>query len=103
MVSSFNCESYMSTSRDTITSPASKDLMVTSFYGGADRGKCIQLTQRNDRAKDWLHVAVDKEQAIKLIADLAVWLSEGMDDATYDRIDEVLDAAAVCLPERWKV
>lgn len=93
----------MSTSRDTITSPASEDLMVTSFYGGADRGKCIQLTQRDNIRKDWLHVAVDKEQAIKLIADLAVWLSEGMDDATYNRIDEVLAEADVALPNRWKV
>lgn len=94
----------MSTSRDTITSRTkSEDLMVTSFYGGKDRGKCIQLTQRNDRKKDWLYVSVDKEQAIKLIADLAVWLSEGMDDATYDRIDEVLASADLRLPERWKV
>jgi len=92
----------MSTSRDTITSPASKDLLVTSFYGGADRGKCIQLTQRDDRVKDWLYVAVDKEQAIKLIADLATWLSEGKDDATSNRIDEVLAAADDCLPDRWK-
>ena len=93
----------MSTSRDTITSRTeSEDLMVTSFYGGADRGKCIQLTQRNDRAKDWLYVSVDKEQAIKLIADLSVWLCEGLDDATFDRIDEVLAAADLCLPRRWK-
>ena len=96
----------MSTSRDTITSRTkSEDLLVTSFYGGKDRGKCIQLTQRNNRkeVQDWLYVSIDKEQAIKLIADMAVWLYEGMDDATINRIDEVLAAADDCLPERWKV
>jgi len=94
----------MSTSRDTITSRTkSKDLLVTSFYGGKDRGKCIQLTQRDDRLKDWGYVAVDKEQAVKLIADLIVWLGEGMDDATMNRVDEVLASASDSLPERWKV
>jgi len=91
----------MSTSRDTITSrtKSSEDLQVTSFYGGADRGKCIQLTQHKDYIQ---YISVDKEQAIKLIADLAGWLVEDLDAAGRTRLDQVLASADARLPERWK-
>jgi len=42
-----------------------KDIQLTRFYGGADRGTCIQVTT------DWQeHISLTREQAERLALDL---------------------------------
>ena len=66
----------MSTSRDDIKSEGSEDLSVTSFYGGTDRGRCLQLTQtvKQGRYIGTGYVQLDEDQAAVLALDILDWL-----------------------------
>jgi len=69
----------MSTERNELTSKNSENVAVTSFSGGKDRGRCLQLTQSHrDTNSGWTdmgHVQLDKEQAMQLVADMTRWLA----------------------------
>ena len=69
----------MSTERNPITSEHSEQVSVTSFSGGADRGRCLQLTQANVRGGRYVgtgHVQLDVTQACLLAMHLMDWLDD---------------------------
>jgi len=69
----------MSTERNELTSNNSEAISVTSFSGGKERGRCLQLTQAqrdtNSGWSDMSYVQLDKEQAMLLVADITRWLA----------------------------
>jgi hypothetical protein len=67
----------MSTERTPLTSEHSEDVSVTSFSGGRERGRCLQLTQANVRGGRYVgtgHVQLDEDQAALLALDILDWL-----------------------------
>ena len=79
----------MSTELPTIERDSlSEEVSLTSFFGGVDRGRCVQLTQSREdevilnagiapravRATGF--VQLTQLQAIELIGELIPWLSE---------------------------
>ena len=79
----------MSTELPTIEQDSrSEEVSLTSFFGGADRGRCVQLTQSREdevildgastpravRATGF--VQLTQKQAIEAVAQLTMWLNE---------------------------
>ena len=71
----------MSIERKTITRSGNlNELTTTSFFGGVTNGACLQVTQiRRDGTSSHGFIAVDKHQAIALIAELSAWLTSHSD------------------------
>ena len=65
----------MSTERNQLESKASKPVSVTSFSGGKDRGRCLQLTQSRINADITMYVQLDQEQVEQFMADAEDWLA----------------------------
>ena len=60
------------------TSPA---ISMTSFFGGIERGRCVQLTQSHRTPEGFAahgipaqSVALTRDQAERLICELSIWL-----------------------------
>jgi hypothetical protein len=49
-------------------------LLPTAFFGGTERGSCIQISQRADGDRFFDSVQVTKQQAGELITRLQEWL-----------------------------
>ena len=72
----------MSTEHAPLTSETNNEVYLTSFHGGAVRGRCLQLTQINEKIlpawTDEGHrpqaVALNREQAEQLRDALDQWL-----------------------------
>ena len=88
----------MSTELETIeehnTSPA---VHATSFFGGRERGRCVQLTQSHRNSNDGLAIhgipaqmlTLNEKQAWHLIAVLREWL-DGEAPVTEERVRELI-------------
>ena len=60
----------MSTELQELTSATNKTVAMTSFHGGSERGRCVQLTQGLHNA-----VQLTEEQALQALAVLSNWLA----------------------------
>lgn len=62
----------MSTDLKTAIAENNDDVHVTSFFGGTERGRCIQLT--NGATGD--HIQLTKAQMVDLISTMCEWLAD---------------------------
>ena len=71
----------MSTELNTAVSNDNEDLSVTSFFGGSQRGRCLQLTQSNQTRRQGAgcnmfdNVQLDEQQVRQLMGTMAEWLA----------------------------
>jgi hypothetical protein len=68
----------MSTDLKTIEQDSrSREVFLTSFFGGADRGRCVQLTQIQPNEAHLAHfVQLTQGQSIDLVMTLIDWIKE---------------------------
>ena len=62
----------MSTELQTLESWVNEDVAVTSFSGGSERGRCVQLTQGLHQS-----VQLTERQALEALQVLSAWLLDG--------------------------
>ena len=62
----------MSTELQTLGSWVNEDVTVTSFSGGSERGRCLQLTQGLHQS-----VQLTERQALHSLEVLSAWLTDG--------------------------
>ena len=62
-----------------------QDVSLTRFYGGSDRGTCVQVTTTyTANPEDFFkHVSLTRDQARTLAADLAAFAA-GVEEECYD-------------------
>ena len=94
----------MSTELETIEeNGTSPELSMTSFFGGTERGRCIQITQSHRNPNDGFpshgipvqHVAINQAQARQMIEVLSEWLGEpSFEERVRDVVEQVLEEKA---------
>lgn len=63
-----------------------KDVSLTRFWGGEDRGTCIQVTTTYTSRKDdfFKHISLTREQALELAKDLQAF-GEGQEQSEFEQ------------------
>ncbi len=71
----------MSTSLETIAeSNTNPELLVTSYYGGIDRGRCFQITQLLPdpvtKVEEYNYVQLTQQQVLQMVHVVTDWMKE---------------------------
>ena len=58
-----------------------KNFLLTRFFGGNERGTCLQITNKEmNQNAEWEHITVTREEAIHLAHDLLNFVADEQED-----------------------
>ena len=72
--------------KSILPAPAEENNVIaaTRFFGGTNRGTCIQLTQKNNRTGNFDNIQLTKAQALNAIERLAQFVNDTAEEAEHD-------------------